>query len=111
MKATVSLVFCFLFFFLLLLSLPDTLSRTAAEGRSLHAATIKKPPPPRSSTQQYVVVRPRSKKRRHALIGSCMPKGFRAPPSAPSRFVNTHILGGSSLCDTPKRHSNRKLAP
>ncbi|URD94484.1 hypothetical protein MUK42_27294 [Musa troglodytarum] len=54
--------------------------------------------------RQYVTFRPRHRDRRSfkgggAEVRGCKPRGFRPPPSAPSRYVNYNTLG-SAMCDT-----------
>ena len=31
--------------------------------------------------------------------GGCMPRGFRVPPSAPSRYANYHTLDAGGVCN------------
>lgn len=55
----------------------------------------------------YVTVKPRFDLRHEILNGkqlkNCMPKGFRHS-SAPSRFVNYHILGSPACSTQPNHH-------
>ncbi|KAL5985086.1 hypothetical protein ACLOJK_036322 [Asimina triloba] len=75
------------------------------EGRRLFSPQVA-PTRTRGPSSEYVTLKPRHQhhrnKKRHIYfrgreIGSCMPKGFRPPPSAPSRYANYHTLG-SKLC-------------
>ncbi|KAL5216509.1 hypothetical protein ABZP36_007910 [Zizania latifolia] len=76
-----------------------------AEMAPLAAATVagdgRQPPAP------FVKFRARLPRRQPFFSGraanGCMPRGFRVPPSAPSRYVNYHTLD-AGLCD----HSGRQ---
>lgn len=86
---------------LLFLSTPTVM--LAARSSPFKAA----PPvakPARAKSHGYTTLRPRWSKKRHAFrgreIGNCLPKGFRPPPSAPSRYANYQPLGGSNACSS-----------
>ncbi|RWR91600.1 hypothetical protein CKAN_02076600 [Cinnamomum micranthum f. kanehirae] len=86
---------------LLFLSTPS--ATIAARNSPLNAA----PPttrPARPKPHGFATLRPRWSKKRHTFrgreIGDCLPKGFRPPPSAPSRYANYQPLGSSVYCSS-----------
>ncbi|ERM98426.1 hypothetical protein AMTRI_Chr07g79570 [Amborella trichopoda] len=87
---------------LLLISSPETLSRKIKATRNVHPVSHLA-----SKTQEYVtVLSPTTSKEKRYVYGdrefeNCLPKGFRPPPSAPSRYINSHPLS-LSTCNEKK---------
>ncbi|KAJ4979062.1 hypothetical protein NE237_009842 [Protea cynaroides] len=96
-----SILLVFLFLILLVLSPPDD---DIIKTSSLKVALATRLLAPKS--QNYMNLQPKPDHKKHVFHGgeikNCMPKGIRHS-SAPSRYVNNHILG-STLCDSDKHY-------
>ncbi|CAA7390813.1 unnamed protein product [Spirodela intermedia] len=64
------------------------------------------PPPPPSPPKAYAMIGFLPGRKRHGFRAGeaegCMPKEFRPPPSAPSRYANYHTLG-AVVCSPARR--------
>ncbi|KAG1354952.1 hypothetical protein COCNU_07G010640 [Cocos nucifera] len=90
------------FLFLILLS-PLGLGVTG--NSSTWVATTMRPLGSKHGEYVTLQTQPHHKHRffRSREVRGCKPRGFRPPPSGPSRYVNYHVLG-SLLCNTRGHH-------
>lgn len=95
----------FLLFLLLLLS-PNKLITTPKPSSPTATAAMRLLASVNEQTE-YVKMRTRSQQNHQSLHGSevegCLPKGFRRPPSAPSRYGNFYTVG-SAMCNSKGHH-------
>ncbi|CAN0910561.1 hypothetical protein LINGRAHAP2_LOCUS26359 [Linum grandiflorum] len=89
----------FHFLLLLLLSPHFGTNTTVAAARPLLVAS----PSTTTVKSPTVTVVVGGRKGKVGVFWSCLPKGFHRN-SAPSRYINYHPLGSTTMCDTDKKH-------